>query len=126
MPTSIHIDGLEFYGHHGVTDAEQEIGHRYILDLVLEVEETASRSDEIEDTVDYGQVMDIAVSVGVDSQFRTVERLALVICDEIMRRCKPVDAVEIYIRKMAPPAPFIVSEVGVHMRRERPPRRAER
>lgn len=123
MPTSIHIDGLEFYGHHGVSDAEQEIGHRYILDLVLETEERASLTDELSDTVDYGGVMDIAVTVGVDSQFKTVERLATVICDEIMKQNKGVEAVEIYLRKMAPPAPFIVSEVGVHMRRERPPRR---
>lgn len=123
MPTSIHIDGLEFYGHHGVSDAEQEIGHRYILDLVLETEEKASRTDEISDTVDYGQVMDIAVTLGVDTQTRTLERLATVICDEILKQHKMVDAIEIYLRKMAPPAPFIVSEVGVHMRRERPPRR---
>ena len=123
MPTSIHIDGLEFYGHHGVSDAEQEVGHRFILDLVLETEERASRTDEIEDTVDYGKVMDLTVSVGVDSQYRTLERLATVICDEILRQNKGVDAIEIYLRKMAPPAPFIVSEVGVHMRRERPPKR---
>ena len=123
MPTSIHIDGLEFYGHHGVSDAEQEVGHRFILDLVLETEEKASRTDEIADTVDYGSVMELAISVGVDSQYRTLERLATVICDEILRQNKGVEAVEIYLRKMAPPAPYIVSEVGVHMRRERPPRR---
>ena len=123
MPTSIHIDGLEFYGHHGVSDAEQEVGHRFILDLVLETEEKASRTDEIADTVDYGSVMELTISVGVDSQYRTLERLATVICDEILRQNKGVDAVEIYLRKMAPPAPYIVSEVGVHMRRERPPRR---
>ena len=123
MPTSIHIDGLEFYGHHGVSDAEQEVGHRFILDLVLETEEKASRTDEIADTVDYGSVMELTISVGVDSQYRTLERLATVICDEILRQNKGVEAVEIYLRKMAPPAPYIVSEVGVHMRRERPPRR---
>src|ERR1700736_2844209 len=37
MADRIKLRGIQFYGYHGVPDAEQETGHRYEVDLVLEV-----------------------------------------------------------------------------------------
>ena len=52
---TIEITGLSLYTHHGVTEAEREVGQRLVLDLRLEVGECdATVTDMVEDTVDYG------------------------------------------------------------------------
>jgi dihydroneopterin aldolase len=54
---TIEISGLSLYTHHGVSEAEREVGQRLVLDLRLDVGETdATVTDSIEDTVDYAEV----------------------------------------------------------------------
>ena len=54
---TIEITGLSLYTHHGVSEAEREVGQRLVLDLRLDVGETdATVTDRIEDTVDYAEV----------------------------------------------------------------------
>jgi len=35
MADYIRLKGLEFYGYHGVMEAEKELGQRFIIDLTL-------------------------------------------------------------------------------------------
>src|SRR5262245_5182026 len=43
---TIFIEALEFYGYHGLFDSEQDIGHRYVVDVELSTNtQTAGRSD---------------------------------------------------------------------------------
>ncbi|MFI5037643.1 MAG: dihydroneopterin aldolase, partial [Solirubrobacterales bacterium] len=54
---TIEITGLSLYTHHGVSEAEREVGQRLVIDLRLDVGETdATVTDSIEDTVDYAEV----------------------------------------------------------------------
>ena len=56
----VELHGLSIYTHHGVSDAEQEIGQRLEFDISFDVPDCdAMFTDRIEDTVDYGQVCDI-------------------------------------------------------------------
>ena len=53
---TVEISGLSLYTHHGVSEAEREIGQRLVIDLRLDVGETdATVTDSIEDTVDYAR-----------------------------------------------------------------------
>ena len=119
MQSTILIEGLEFYAFHGATDAEQEIGHRYRADLTLEVEQTASETDRVRDTVDYGSVMQLVIAICTENQFRTVERLCFIVCTGILEEFGRVNGIECYMRKIMPPAPFIAEQAGVHLRMER-------
>ena len=57
LGTTIEIVGLSLYTHHGVTDAEREIGQRLVFDIRFDVGEVdALVTDRVEDTVDYGKV----------------------------------------------------------------------
>ena len=54
---TIEITGLSLYTHHGVTDAEREVGQRLVVDLRLDVGRTdATVTDSIDDTIDYAEV----------------------------------------------------------------------
>src|SRR5439155_22408255 len=48
------LEGMTFFGRHGVLPAERELGARFRVDVVIEADlAAAGRSDRLEDTVDY-------------------------------------------------------------------------
>ena len=109
----VFIEGLQFYGYHGVPDEEQAIGHRYEVDIELQIDETASETDNIADTVDYGSVAQFAVDTGQTTQFRTIERLSNEICKRLLDSHGRIRAASVTVKKLLPPAPVIVKAVGV-------------
>src|ERR1700748_2925062 len=73
---TIEISGLSLFTHVGVTAAEREVGQRLLLDIRLDVGECdATLTDRIEDTIDYGQVCDMANLVAQQRSYKTLERL---------------------------------------------------
>jgi 7,8-dihydroneopterin aldolase/epimerase/oxygenase len=92
----IELRGLELHGHHGVTDAEQERGQRFVYDVELEVGEQG-RTDRIEDAVDY---RDVAASVREvhERRHRLLEALAADVADTLVERF-PVERVRVRVRK---------------------------
>ena len=53
----VELRGLSIYTHHGVSDAEQEIGQRLEFDVSFDVPDCdAVLTDRLEDTVDYAEV----------------------------------------------------------------------
>src|SRR5947208_15435785 len=72
---TVEITGLSLYTHHGVSDAEQEVGQRLVLDLRLDVGESdATVTDRLEDTVDYGEVCQTVALVAQQRSYRTLGR----------------------------------------------------
>jgi dihydroneopterin aldolase len=122
---TIEISGLSIYTHHGVTDAEREIGQRLLLDIRMEVGDTdATVTDRVEDTVDYGAICQFAALVAQQRSFKTLERLAAEIADRILIRF-PVEAISVKAAKPEPPIPLAVEEVSVEIWRERGTRHDE-
>ena len=53
------VRGIAIHGHHGVFDFERRDGQEFVIDLVLGMDtRPASRSDDLQDTVDYGTLVD--------------------------------------------------------------------
>ncbi len=116
---SLFVTDLEFYAYHGVPPEEQVVGHRYIVDLVIDVACTADTSDRVEDTVDYAAAAKVVVETATHSQYKTVERLARVICEKLFEQFQPIEKVSIRLAKRLPPAPIIAKEVGVSLQLSR-------
>ena len=111
---TIVLTNLEFYGYHGVPDAEQEVGHRYSVSARLELSECgAEGSDDISETIDYAMAAQVIQGLGTGRQFRTLERLSRVVGEELLRVFPSLAAVELTACKIAPPMPFILQSVGV-------------
>ena len=116
----ILIEGLEFYGFHGVPDAEQAIGHRYTLDIRLLADiRAAAQSDAVDDTVNYAQVAALLLEIGTGTQFRLLERLAEQMANAVFMQFSPVQGITLRIRKVLPPMNAIVAAVGVEITRSR-------
>ena len=62
------VEDIRFYGHHGVTPAQQEVGAWFSVDVELALDLTpAALSDDVDATVDYGQVVRRVVAVGTST-----------------------------------------------------------
>jgi len=65
---SIEVTGLSLYTHHGVGEAEREVGQRLVFDIAFELDECdATVTDRIEDTVNYAAVCE-QVALGAQEQ----------------------------------------------------------
>jgi dihydroneopterin aldolase len=115
---TIEISGLSLYTHHGVTEAEREIGQRLVLDLRLEVGECdATVTDLVDDTVDYADVCQVVALVAQQRSYRTLERLCSAIADRLLA---DFAAEEVWVKaaKPEPPIPLPVDEVSVEVWRQ--------
>ncbi len=115
----IDLRGLSIYTHHGVSEAEREIGQRLEFDLSFDVPDCdAVLTDRVEDTVDYGEVCDIVALAATERSYKTLERLAQVIGQRLIERYG-CESVRVRAAKPEPPLPLAIQEVGVEVTQER-------
>ena len=118
---TIEISGLSLFTHCGVTAAEREVGQRLLLDLRLDAGECdATVTDRIEDTIDYGQVCEVANLVAQQRSYRTLERLCTAVADRLLSQFE-ARAVWVKAAKPEPPFALPVTEVSVEVWREAEP-----
>jgi dihydroneopterin aldolase len=120
MADRIMLKGLQFYGYHGVPDAEQETGHRYEVDIEMEADVTAAAAtDDVTQTVDYGAVAREVLMLGTSRQFRLLEALAGSIAEHLLASQSRIRAVTVRAKKLLPPIPGVVEYAGVEVTRRR-------
>ncbi len=99
----IIIRGLELFGHHGLSAEERERGGLFSLDL--ELEGRFGREDDLEATVDYGQVMEKAKGINVTCRFKLIETFARAMAEAILEEFPRVRRVKARVKKLHPPLP---------------------
>jgi 7,8-dihydroneopterin aldolase/epimerase/oxygenase len=115
----VDLRGISIYTHHGVSDAEQEVGQRLEFDLSFDVPDCdAVLTDRIEDTIDYSEVCDIVALAATERSYRTLERLAQVVGERLIERYGS-ESVRVRAAKPEPPLPISIQEVGVEVTQER-------
>ena len=115
----VELRGLSIYTHHGVSDAEQEVGQRLEFDISFDVPDCdAVLTDRLEDTVDYAQVCDIVALAATERSYKTLERLAQVVGERLMERYG-CESVRVRAAKPEPPLPLAIQEVAVEVTQER-------
>jgi dihydroneopterin aldolase len=113
----IELRGLSVYTHHGVDDAEQRVGQRLRVDVVLEPADCgATDSDRIEETIDYAAVADLVAETAVERSHRTLERLCAVIAERLLERFG-ARRVRVRAAKPEPPIAHAIDQVAVEVSR---------
>jgi dihydroneopterin aldolase len=116
----VEIVGLSVYTHHGVGEAEREVGQRLVFDIDFELEDCdATVTDRVEDTVDYGDVCEQVYLAAQERSYKTLERLCSAVADRLLER---YDAGSVTVRaaKPEPPIALPVEEVAVEVWKEAP------
>jgi dihydroneopterin aldolase len=115
----IFIEGLEVYGHHGVSHEEKVLGQRLLYDVRLTLEDCeAAFTDRVEDTIDYTEVLDLIIDVATEKSYSLLERLAQATAEAIIRRF-PVDEVWVQVTKPHPPVACALDSVGAAVELQR-------
>jgi dihydroneopterin aldolase len=119
MTGRIELRGLRVLGHHGALAGEQDSAQPFELDLDIEAElYDAAGADDLEKTVDYSRVVEVAGAIVAERRFLLLEALAGAIATGVLEIPR-VDAVTVTVRKLRPPVPADIASAGVRLRRER-------
>jgi 7,8-dihydroneopterin aldolase/epimerase/oxygenase len=117
---TIFVSGLLIHAHHGVMAHEEKVGQRFVIDLELTTDlATASRSDKLADTVNYGAIVDTTTEVFTQRSYRLIEAAAGAVADAILAKFVKVSAVRITVRKPHAPIAAIFGDAGVTLTRKR-------
>jgi 7,8-dihydroneopterin aldolase/epimerase/oxygenase len=116
---TISLLGLRVFGRHGVYDFEREQGQEFVVDAVLELDlSSAAASDDVADTVHYGELADTLVAIVGGEPVRLIETLA----ERLLAACLAdprVSAATVTVHKPGAPIPHPFADVAVQMRRTR-------
>ena len=120
-PDRIVLEGMQFYGFHGVNPEEQALGQSYLVDLAVELDlSQAGQSDRLDDTVSYTHLYRVVQSVMEGESRNLLETAAQAIADRVLAQF-PVDAVSVSVKKPRPPVRGSVIEhamVEIYRRRQ--------
>lgn len=115
----LHLEDVRFYGHHGVSKAEQTVGVWFSVDAELAVDLTpAATSDDLGSAIDYGRVARRIVEIGTQGRVNLIERLAGQIAQALLREF-PAQQVRVRVRKLTPPLEGLVGTPSVELTRSR-------
>lgn len=116
---SIKLKNIRIYAFHGCLDEEGHIGSDYLVNLEVKADLTqASKSDSLNDTVDYVQLQTI-VREEMAIRSKLLEHVAERIMDSVLSKVEMVQQVEVSVAKKNPPIGGDVAEVCVSMKKKR-------
>ena len=117
----IYINGIKTYGYHGAIQEERVLGQYFITDIVLYIDLTAaSETDDLNETVHYNEVYNLAEEIIKGEPVSLIERLAGKINAELFDRYDKIVEIETTITKPNPPIDGNYESVAItlHGKRE--------
>jgi dihydroneopterin aldolase len=96
---TIELLGLVVFGQHGYLEEERRLGQRFLVDLWVDLDEQATESDRIEETVDYRRLAALVRDVFSGPSRLLLEGLAGAVADGVLERFAPVRRVRVRVRK---------------------------
>jgi dihydroneopterin aldolase/2-amino-4-hydroxy-6-hydroxymethyldihydropteridine diphosphokinase len=116
---SIKLTGICAQGKHGVLDFEHEESQPFVVDAELFLDlGRAGQSDDLADTVDYGQIASRIVSVIEGEHVDLIETLAAKIASSILQTAA-VHTVKVTVHKPQAPIRVPFDDVSVTIERSR-------
>ena len=113
----IRIEGMEFFAYHGCYEAEQIVGNKFLVDLVMETDiTTPSQSDNIDDALNYHHAYNI-VKEQMMIRSNLLENIAKRVMDALYENFPQLKKATIKIAKLHPPMGGQIRSVSVEYER---------
>jgi dihydroneopterin aldolase len=117
----IVLTGLTVFGRHGVHAHEREDGQEFVVDLRLRMSlEQAAASDDVADTVHYGELAEKVAGVVAGEPVNLIETLAERIAAAALEDAR-VQNVTVTVHKPHAPIDLDFADVAVTVHRSRGP-----
>ena len=96
----ILLEGMRFYGYHGVNPEEQTLGQRFVVDLSISADlRDAGLSDDLNRTISYSAVFKTVRPIVEEQRFDLLEALAEAISDAVLREFPAAEGITVTLRK---------------------------
>ncbi|MEC2058034.1 dihydroneopterin aldolase [Peribacillus psychrosaccharolyticus] len=116
----IFVNQMEFYGYHGVFPEENRLGQRFVVDLIIETDlSAAGKSDQLDDSINYGELYAVCKEVVEGEQYNLVEAIAEQIASRMLTQFSNVQTCTVKVFKPDPPIPGHYKSVAVEIKRGR-------
>lgn len=114
----IHIEDLEIFANHGVFPEENRLGQKFLVSAILFTDtKKAGRTDELEESIDYGAVSHFITSYMQKNTFKLLEAAAEHLAEELLRTVNHLEAVTLQIKKPWAPVGLPLKTVSVEITR---------
>jgi len=120
MSDQIFVHGMEFEGRHGVSDEERSMPQLIEVDVEVGLDlRAAGKSDDLAQTVDYGEVFEVCRAQVEQRSYHLLEGIAEAIAADILARFERIDSAAVRVRKPGVPIDGVVEYAGVRVERSR-------
>ena len=84
MSFDIHLSKIECFGKHGIYDNEKDNDQKFLIDIYIKIQDFSE--DNIGNTVDYEEVVDLVIKIVEHESFDLIESLSKNIVKQIITR----------------------------------------
>jgi dihydroneopterin aldolase len=114
----IRVTGIKAFGYHGVLPHEATEGQEFIVDLLITLDLRAvSLSDDLNETINYADLAQIAHDNIVGERVQLIERLAGRIAEEISSAYSQITSVSVTVHKPHAPVTVDFEDISVTITR---------
>jgi dihydroneopterin aldolase len=114
----IRVTGIKAFGYHGVLPHEATEGQDFIVDLLITLDLRAvSLSDDLQETINYADLAQIAHDNIVGERVQLIERLAGRIAEEISSEYSQITSVSVTVHKPHAPVTVDFEDISVTITR---------
>lgn len=116
----IILEGLAFYGYHGVMTEETSLGQKFFIDLELGIDlKPAGLSDDLNKSVSYAEVYALIKKIVEETRYKLIEALGEKIIMEVFNNFPMVCSAKIRVKKPEAPVPGIFNYFAIELERVR-------
>ena len=116
----IYVNGMRFYGYHGVFEEENRLGQRFTVDLMCEMDlAPAGQTDDLENGVSYAGLYQVVEEIVTGEPVNLLETLGERITTSVLAHSDLIQRVTVKVIKPDPPIPGHYDSVAIEMTRGR-------
>ena len=119
MMDRIELNKIQALGTIGVLPEEKNREQPFEIDLAIETDlSVAGASDDLDDTINYGEVSELVAGIIRNESHQLLEKVATRIATEVLE-IPTVTGVQVNLRKMRPPVPEFLESSAVNIYRSK-------
>ena len=114
------LKGLSIFAKHGLFEAEEELGQRFFIDVMVDADlRYAERNDDADGTVNWAELVDVTTKAFTQRRFKLVEAAAAAIAGAVLHHFPRAESVRVEVRKPSAPIEAIFAYTSVIVERSR-------
>ena len=114
------ITRLALHGRHGALEAERSLGQHFFLDLAITAEiGNALASDQVDDTLHYGQVIKAASAAFNSHPYNLIEAAAAAVADDLLANFPAILKIRVTVHKPSAPVEAMIDDLAATVERHR-------